>query len=149
MHQHDASVHEALLCVQTRTNLSDPKRFKFDGTSFYLKSAQEMRELWSDFPEACDNTLVIAQRCNVSFTEGQNLLPNFEVPEGHTEDSWLVEEVMLGLKYRFGGEVPQEYLDRAKYELDVVAQMGFPGYFLVVADLCRHHRLPIERKAEA
>ena len=140
VHQHDASVHEALLCVQTRTNLSDPKRFKFDGTSFYLKSAQEMRELWSDFPEACDNTLVIAQRCNVSFTEGQNLLPNFEVPEGHTEDSWLVEEVMLGLKYRFGGEVPQEYLDRAKYELDVVAQMGFPGYFLVVADLCRHAR---------
>ncbi|NBV89887.1 MAG: DNA polymerase III subunit alpha, partial [Actinobacteria bacterium] len=140
VHQHDSSVHEALLCVQTRTNLSDPKRFKFDGTDFYLKSAEQMRLLWSEFPEACDNTLLIAERCDVSFTEGRNLLPKFDVPKGHTEDSWLVEQVMDGLKFRMGSDIPVEYVERAKYELDVVAQMGFPGYFLVVADLCRHAR---------
>jgi DNA polymerase-3 subunit alpha len=141
VHQHDAAVHEAMLCVQTRTNLSDPKRFKFDGTDFYLKSSEEMRHLWRDFPEACDNTLLIAERCEVSFTENQDLMPNFAVPDGHTEDSWLVEQVNIGLKYRFGAEeVPVEYQERAKYELDVVAQMGFPGYFLVVADLCHYAR---------
>ncbi|MBU6347723.1 MAG: DNA polymerase III subunit alpha [Actinomycetales bacterium] len=140
VHQHDADVHDALLCVQTRSTLSDTKRFKFDGTDFYLKSAQEMRELWSDFPQACDNTLLIAERCEISFTEGRNLMPQFEVPAGHTEDSWLVEQVMAGLKYRLGDSIPEQYLERAKYELEVVAQMGFPGYFLVVADLCRHAR---------
>ena len=141
VHQHDAPVHEAMLCVQTRTNLSDPKRFKFDGTDFYLKSSAEMRDLWRDFPDACDNTLLIAERCEVSFTEGQDLLPAFEVPKGYTESSWLSEQVHEGLTLRFSGKkVPQEYVERADYELGVVAQMGFPGYFLVVADLCRHAR---------
>ena len=141
VHEHDAPVHEAMLCVQTRTNLNDPKRFKFDGTSFYLKSSEEMRHLWRDFPDACDNTLLIAERCETSFTEGQNLLPAFDVPKGYTESTWLSEQVHAGLAKRFeGAQVPAEYVERANYELDVVTQMGFPGYFLVVADLCQHAR---------
>ena len=137
----DTLMHEVLLCIGTRTTMDDPKRFKFDAQDFYLKSSAEMREVWKELPEACDNTLLIAQRCNVSFTEGQNLLPSFPVPAGETEDSWLVKEVLAGLEWRFGkGKVPQTHLDQAKYELDVVKQMGFPGYFLVVADLCKHAR---------
>lgn len=137
----DALMHEVLLCIGTRTTMDDPKRFKFDAQDFYLKSSKEMRDLWRDYPEACDNTLLIAERCNVSFTEGQNLLPSFPVPAGETENTWLVKEVMAGLTKRFSGNpIPTEHLERAKYELQVVEQMGFPGYFLVVADLCRHAR---------
>ena len=135
----DYRMHEVLLCIGTRTTMDDPKRFKFDAQDFYLKSPAEMRALWRDFPEACDNTLLIAERCNVSFTEGQSLLPSFPVPEGSDENTYLVAQVNEGLKSRFkGASVPAEYQERAAYELSVVAQMGFPGYFLVVSDLCRH-----------
>ena len=137
----DAKMHEVLLCIGTRSTMDDPKRFRFDADDFYLKSSQQMREVWKDHPDACDNTLLIAERCNVSFTEGADLLPSFPVPEGDTENSWLVKEVQAGLKMRFGGAtVPAVYNERASYELGVVAQMGFPGYFLVVGDLCRHAR---------
>ncbi|MDQ1614762.1 MAG: polymerase subunit alpha [Actinomycetota bacterium] len=135
---HDAEAHAVLLCVQSGRTLADPTRFKFDATDFYLKSAEEMRRTWAELPEACDNTLLIAERCDVSFTEGANLMPRFPVPPGETEDSWLVKEVERGLGLRFGGAAPAPYQERAAYELGVIAQMGFPGYFLVVADLCRH-----------
>ena len=133
-----APIHEALLCIGTRTTLDDPKRFKFDAQDFYLKSAQQMREIWKEFPQACDNTLLIAEKCNIEINEGSNLMPSFEVPEGETEASWLEKEVYSGLKKRFRGEVPESHLNQAKYELQVVEQMGFPSYFLVVADLIRH-----------
>jgi len=85
--------------------------------------------------------LLIAERCNINFVEGQDLLPAFPVPKGETENTWLVKEVEIGLKRRFNGAtVPKEHLERAKFELAVVEQMGFPGYFLVVADLCSHAR---------
>jgi DNA polymerase III subunit alpha len=134
----DAEAHAVLLCVQAGRTLADPNRFKFDADEFYLKTPEQMRELWRDLPEACDNTLAIAERCEVKFTEGANLMPRFPVPEGESEDSWLVKEVELGLQKRFRGNVPAEHRERAAYELGVIAQMGFPGYFLVVADLCRH-----------
>ena len=135
----DHRMHEVLLCIGTRTTMDDPKRFKFDAQDFYLKSPAEMRELWRDFPDACDNTLLIAERCNVSFVEGANLLPSFPVPSGEDENTYLVAQVNEGLTSRFkGASVPVEYRERAAYELGVVAQMGFPGYFLVVSDLCRH-----------
>jgi DNA polymerase-3 subunit alpha len=134
----DAPAHEVLLCVQSGSTLADPNRFKFDTDDFYLKSPEEMRRVWRDLPEACDNTLLIAERCEVSFAEGANLMPRFQVPAGETEDSWLVKEVELGLQRRFRGNVPPEHRERAAYELGVIAQMGFPGYFLVVADLCRY-----------
>jgi DNA polymerase-3 subunit alpha len=131
----DADAHEVLLCVQTGKTMADPNRFRFDARDFYLKSAEEMRALWSEHPEACDNTLSIAERCNVEFTEGANLMPRFPVPEGETEESWLVKEVDRGLARRFPNGVPQDRRDQAAYEVGVICQMGFPGYFLVVADL--------------
>ena len=137
----DARMHEVLLCIGTRSTMDDPKRFKFDAQDFYLKTAAEMREVWRELPEACDNTLLIAERCNINFVEGQDLLPSFPVPAGETENTWLVKEVEIGLKRRFNSDkIPKEHLERANFELAVVEQMGFPGYFLVVADLCRHAR---------
>ena len=138
-----AASHEALLCVQTGKTLSDPTRFKFDGDGYYLKSAAEMRELWDkEVPGACDNTLLIGERVQsyAEVFEHRDRMPVFPVPEGETQQTWLRKEVAQGLKTRRfpDREVPQEYLERANYELDVIIQMGFPAYFLVVGDLIRH-----------
>ena len=136
----DAGAHEALLCVQSGSTIADPKRFKFDNDEFYLKSARQMRELFSDLPDACDNTLLIAERCNVTLREGENLLPQFEVPAGESEDSWLTKLANAGLSERMQGQIPAAYQERLDYELGVMIKMGFPGYFLVVSDLCAHAR---------
>ena len=134
----DARSHEALLCVQSGSTLADPKRFKFDNDEFYLKTPAQMRELFKEIPESCDNTLLIAERCNVTLREGENLLPRFEVPAGESEDSWLIKESERGLLERMGARATDEHRARLKYELDVMIKMGFPGYFLVVADLVTH-----------
>ena len=134
----DARSHEALLCVQSGSTLADPKRFKFDNDEFYLKTPAQMRELFKEIPESCDNTLLIAERCNVTLREGENLLPRFEVPAGETEDSWLIKEAERGLINRMGDRLTDAHHARLKYELDVMIKMGFPGYFLVVADLVAH-----------
>ena len=134
----DARSHEALLCVQSGSTLADPKRFKFENDEFYLKTPAQMRELFKEIPESCDNTLLIAERCNVTLREGENLLPQFEVPTGETEDSWLIKESERGLIERMGARVTDEHRARLSYELDVMIKMGFPGYFLVVADLVTH-----------
>jgi DNA polymerase-3 subunit alpha len=139
-HHADAASHEALLCVQSGSTLADPKRFKFDNSEFYLKSAAEMRRLFSDIPQACDNTLLVAERCNIKMRENENLLPQYSVPAGETEDSWLRKESNKGLLARLEGKVDAAYQDRLNYELDVMIKMGFPGYFLVVSDLCSHAR---------
>ena len=118
--------------------MDDPKRFRFDARDFYVKSAQEMRSVWSELPDACDNTLLIAERCDVTFDEGANLMPRFPVPKGETEESWLRSEVERGLGQRYRDGVPADVRQQAEYELGVVMQMGFPGYFLVVADLVRY-----------
>jgi len=136
----DAGAHEALLCVQSGSTIADPKRFKFDNNEFYLKSATQMRELFSDLPGACDNTLWIAERCNITMREGENLMPQFAVPSGETEASWLTALANKGLADRLGGVIPPAYQERLDYELSVMIKMGFPGYFLVVADLCSHAR---------
>lgn len=133
--QKDSSAHEVLLCVQSGSTLADPKRFKFENTEFYLKTAEQMREIFKELPESCDNTLLVAERCNVTLREGENLLPNFEVPEGETEDSWLRKEAERGLREKLGSAITPAHEDRLKYELEVMGKMGFPGYFLVVADL--------------
>jgi DNA polymerase III subunit alpha len=132
-HQTDSEPHDALLCVQTGSNLLQPKRFSLSSQEFYVKSAAQMRALFVDFPEACDNTLLIAERSNVNF-EKQELMPKFPVPKGETEASWFAKEVHIGLAKRFHGNVPQTHLDQANYEIDVITNMNFPGYFLVVAD---------------
>ncbi|HEY3292421.1 MAG TPA: DNA polymerase III subunit alpha [Candidatus Nanopelagicaceae bacterium] len=136
--QVDAAAHEVLLCVQSGSTLADPKRFKFENDQFYLKTAEQMRDLFKDIPESCDNTLLVAERCNVTLREGENLLPKFTVPEGETEDTWLRKESIRGLAEKMGGQIPPAHMERLQYELDVMIKMGFPGYFLVVADLVGH-----------
>lgn len=136
--QTDAPAHEALLCVQSGSTLADPKRFKFENDSFYVKTSAQMRELFKEIPESCDNTLLVAERCNVTLREGENLLPQFGVPIGETEDSWLAKEAERGLKNRMGTRATPEHTARLAYELATMKAMGFPGYFLVVADLVAH-----------
>ena len=136
----DAQAHGVLLCVQSGSTMADPNRFKFDGDDFYLKSPQEMRSVWHELPEACDNTLLIAERVSdygPAFAS-RNLMPIFPVPEGETEETWLVKEVERGLERRFPGGIPEAHRERAAFELGVITQMGYPGYFLVVADLVRY-----------
>ncbi|HEY8752809.1 MAG TPA: DNA polymerase III subunit alpha, partial [Arthrobacter sp.] len=139
-HEHDAKAHEALLAIQSGSTLLEPtydnggSRFAFSGSGYYLKSPQEMRELFRDHPDACDNTLLIAERCEVSFNTGANYMPRFPCPPGEDETSWLVKEVATGLAYRYPGGVPDKVRTQADYELEVITSMGFPGYFLVVAD---------------
>ena len=133
-HAADAKAHEALLCVQSGSTMDDPNRFKFDSQDFYLKTAAEMRHLFADHKEACDNTLLIAERCHAEFHLDANYMPRFPVPEGENEESWFVKEVERGLRYRYPNGVPDAVRKQAEYEVDVITQMGFPGYFLVVAD---------------
>lgn len=134
----DATAHEALLCLQSGSKLDDPNRFKFDSQDFYLKTPQQMRDLWDEeVPDACDNTLLIAERCMAAFTEGQNLMPRFPVPDGWTEETWFAHEVRNGVKARYPGGVPEDRKQQTDYEIDVIIKMGFAGYFLVVADFVR------------
>src|SRR3954447_19847457 len=130
----DAPSQEHLLCVSSGSTMSDPNRFKFDGDGYYVKSAAEMRDLWRDLPEACDNTLLIAERCDVTFNENANYMPRFPCPEGEDEDSWFVKEVEKGLRYRYPDGIPDDVRRQAEFETGVITSMGFPGYFLVVAD---------------
>ena len=135
--------HEALLCVQTGKTLSDPTRFKFDGDGYYLKSAAEMRALWDgEIPEACDSTLLIAERVQ-SYEDvwaPRDRMPVFPVPEGHDQSTWLRHEVDAGLGSRFPAGVPIEYAERAAYEIGVICDKGYPSYFLIVSDLINYAR---------
>jgi len=138
-----AHSHEALLCVQTGKTLSDPNRFKFDGDGYYLKSAAEMRALWDgEIPEACDSTLLIAERVQSydAVWAPRDRMPVFPVPDDHTQGSWLRSEVDAGLARRFPAGVPSEYTERAAYEIAVICDKGFPSYFLIVADLIGYAR---------
>ncbi len=131
----DSVAHAALLCVQSGSTLADPNRFKFDADEFYLKSAAQMRELWKELPEACDNTLRIAERCEVSFSEGEGqYMPRFPCPPGENEESQFIKEVERGLHRRFPAGVPDYARKQAAFEIEVIVGKGYPGYFLVVAD---------------
>jgi len=139
-----SAAHDALLCVGTNSLVSDPDRFRFAGTSYYLRTADEMRALdASDYwAEACRNTLVIAERVE-SYTDvfaHRDLAAKFPVPTGETEMTWLRKEAYGGAERRYGAVIPAQVHERIDYELSVIEQMGFPGYFLVVADICRHAR---------
>ena len=131
----DAEDHDTLLCVSAGANKDTPNRFRFDGNGYYLKSPQEMRALFADLPEACDNTLAIAERCSISFAEGTGTyMPQFPVPPGESESSWFIKEVLRGLTVRFPDGVPDYATTQAEYEQDVIIGKGYAGYFLVVAD---------------
>jgi DNA polymerase-3 subunit alpha len=131
----DAKAHSALLCVQSGSTLMDPNRFKFDADDFYLKSPAEMRHTWRELPEACDNTLLIAEMCDISFTEGEGrYMPRFPCPPGENEESWFIKEVQRGLVERFPGGIPDYATKQAAFETDVIVSKGYAGYFLVVSD---------------
>ncbi|MFD1860001.1 DNA polymerase III subunit alpha [Aeromicrobium camelliae] len=137
-HPQDAEAHDALICVASGKTISDPKRLKFDGGGYYIKSAAEMRELWEDtygMKEACDNTLLIAERCDIEFTESTGgYMARADVPEGETEESWFVKEVWAGIRDRYGDDFSDEVRQRVEKELDVIRTKGYCGYYLVVAD---------------
>src|SRR6476620_4682806 len=131
----DATAHAALLCVQSGSTLMDPNRFKFDAEDFYLKSPAEMRRVWRELPEACDNTLLNGEMCAVSFTEGEGrVMPRFPCPPGENEESWFVKEVERGLHDRFPEGIPDYARKQAAFEIDVIVSKGYAGYFFVVAD---------------
>ena len=131
--QEDAEAHDALLCIQVGATIEETNRFKFESQEYYLKSSQAMREAFADLPGAADNTLLIAERCEVNF-EKRDLMPRFPVPSGETEAGWFAKEVWRGLSERFPHGYSEDYSRQAQYEIDVIVKMGFPGYFLVVAD---------------
>ncbi|WP_182113655.1 MULTISPECIES: DNA polymerase III subunit alpha [unclassified Actinotalea] len=130
----DASFQEALLAINSGSTLADPDRFKFDGDGYYVKSAEEMRRIWAELPEACDNTLLLAEQCEVSFNTSANYMPNYPCPPGEDETSWFIKEVERGLHVRYPGGIPDDVRRQAEFETEVITSMGFPGYFLVVAD---------------
>jgi DNA polymerase-3 subunit alpha len=129
----DSIGHDALLCINTGSTISDPDRFKFDSDEFYVKSPDEMAQRFARWPGACEATLEVAERCKVDIEFGNLLLPHFEVPTGHTLDTYLRERTFKGITDRYG-EIGSESRERAEYELGVIGKMGFAGYFLVVQD---------------
>jgi DNA polymerase III subunit alpha len=137
----DHLAHDALLCVQTGSMMDDEKRFRFEGAEHYLKTAAEMRALFSEVPEACDNTLWVAERADVTIELGKPKLPAFPLPEGTaTSDEYLRHRTYQGAEELYGSPVPANVVERLDFELGVIASMGFSDYFLVVWDLIRHAR---------
>jgi DNA polymerase-3 subunit alpha len=140
-HRHDAVAHDALLCVQTGSLMSDPDRFKFHGDDHYLKSAYEMRELFREIEVACDNTLWVAERCEVEIEFGDALLPDFPLPEGFADDAEYLRHLTFeGARKRWGDPLPDHVVERLAYELQVIGDMGFSSYFLITWDLIKHAR---------
>ena len=140
-HQVDHSAHDALLCVQTGSLRSDPDRFKFHGDQHYLKSAAEMRHMWREVEVACDNSLWIAERCNVEIEFGEPLLPSFPLPPGFSDDDeYLLHLTMEGAKKRWGENIPEDAKERLLFELDVIKNMGFSSYFIITWDMIKYAR---------
>ncbi|MEW2267844.1 DNA polymerase III subunit alpha [Streptomyces sp. NPDC047853] len=143
VHESQADAHDNLLCIGVGKNKADEKRLRFSGSGYYLKTAAEMRALFAELPEACDNTLLIAERVGSYDEVFDNVdeMPQFpDVPDGETQESWLRKEVLGGLAMRYGDPVPAEVLERFETEMSVIGPMGFSSYFLVVADICKYAR---------
>ncbi len=134
----DARYQDILLAIQTGSLLSDPNRMHMTDQSYYLRSPQEMSELFAEVPEAISNTLLVAERCNVDLSNKGYHLPRFPVPEGHTAETYLRELCEDGLRRRYGEHFSDPPVrERLEYELGIIHQMGFDAYFLIVWDLCR------------
>ncbi len=138
LRQEDSEAHDALLCIQTGKLISDTDRMKYNTDQIYFKSAEEMAELFKDYPEAIDNTVQIAEKCNLEMEMGKLHLPHFPIPSPYTDpDSYLRHLCVEGLKKRFS-KISQEINERLDYELSVIRQMKYAGYFLVVKDFIDH-----------
>ncbi|HVT97279.1 MAG TPA: DNA polymerase III subunit alpha, partial [Acidobacteriaceae bacterium] len=154
----DAHAHEVLLCVQTLASINDPKRFKFDSDQFYVKSAAEMERLFKHAPEVVKRTMEFAERCHLKLNKVDNPFPEFTVPPGHTIDSYFEEVCRQGLKKRLETAVRElsargvlrtsvaEYQSRLDFEIGIIKQMQYSGYFLIVWDFikyARDHGIPV------
>ncbi len=129
----DARAQDIMLCIGTGSAVNDTNRMKFANDEFYMKTEDEMREALREFPEACDNTVEVAEKCNVEL-ERDSILPRFPLPEGETDESWFRKRVNEGMARRYGDLVPEEARKRAEYEMSVIIQQGFPAYFLIVQE---------------
>ncbi len=145
----DFESHEARVCINDGRTLDDPRRAHRHSNQQYLRTPEEMQALFSDLPEALENSVEIAQRCNLELTFGKNYLPDFPVPEGLTMDAFFRQEARNGLEQRLASlfdttaddfaELRKPYDERLETELDVIISMGFPGYFLIVADFIQQY----------
>ena len=143
----DSYNHEVLLCIQTGKRMSDPDRMRFDTEDLYVKSPEEMSEYFSSFPDAIENTVKIAEKCNVEFEFGHTILPNYEVPkEFKTHYDYMKKLCDDGLKERYGDNLSQEIIDRAEYEVSIIKKMGYVDYYLIVWDFihyAKEHDIPV------
>ena len=143
----DAYNHEVLLCIQTGKRMSDEDRMRFETDELYVKSPEEMSTYFSAFPDAIENTVKIAEKCNVEFEFGHTILPNYDVPpEFETHYDFFKKLCEDGIKNRYGEQPSQEILDRAEYELSVIQKMGYVDYFLIVWDFihfAKTHNIPV------
>ena len=137
LRREDYEHHAALLCVQTKSTLAQPK-MSFETNEFFLKSSEEMAQSFADLPGALETTLEIAERCDVTLQLGGQLIPGFETPQGESEYEYLRTLVQEGLRRRYGAPPPAEALERMEMELGVIEKMGFCGYFLIVWDFVRY-----------
>ena len=137
LRKEDAAIQDVMLCIQTGKTVDDPNRMKFQTEEFYVKSEAEMRELFPNCPEAFENTVKIAERCNLEFTFNEYHLPSFPVPEGFTNEEYFRHLCMNGFKERYPDQ-PEEYLERLEYEIGVISRMGYVNYYLIVWDFIRY-----------
>lgn len=147
--QSDARTHEVLLCIQTKSTLDEPDAFRFPTQEFYLKSEDEMRSLFPEYPEAADNTVKIAERCNVEFEFGHTKLPHFDVPDGWEDKKhadYLRELCYKGLRVKYDNPDDETLTARLEYELSVIETMGYVDYYLIVNDFVQYaksHDIPV------
>ena len=137
LRKEDSAMQDVLLCIQTGKTVDDPNRMHFETEEFYLKSEAEMEALFPGVREALDNTVAIAQRCQVEFVFNQYHLPSFPVPQGYTSETYFRELCMNGFRERYP-QPPQSYLDRLEYEIGVISRMGYVNYYLIVWDFIRY-----------
>ncbi|MCL2507965.1 MAG: DNA polymerase III subunit alpha [Oscillospiraceae bacterium] len=138
INREDSRIQQVLICIQTNHLLGEDTGLEFESDNFYLKSEEEMREAFRDIPEAVDMTAVIAERCNVEFTFGETKLPHFQVPNGRGHFEWFREQCYAGLRERYGESPPPEFQARLDFELNVINEMGYVDYFLIVHDFVRY-----------
>ena len=138
INREDSVAQDILLCIQTGRKLADEDRMRFETDQFYLRPAEEMEKLFSGCPEAIENTLKIADMCNVEITFGRSILPNFAIPEGFTSESWLRDLCYRGAAFRFPEGLTEEIKNRLDYELGVICNMGYADYYLIVWDFIKY-----------
>ena len=137
LRKEDAAMQDVLLCVQTGKTVDDENRMKFQTEEFYLKSEEELRQLFPNVPEAFENTVKIAERCNLEFVFNEYHLPSFPVPEGYTNEEYFRKLCYDGFRERYENP-PKEYVDRLEYEIGVISRMGYVNYYLIVWDFIRY-----------